>query len=261
MTITFIKIGGKPLNIIISGAKGKMGRAIRDIVKGSNKMKVIAGVDVTPEDSEIKIYNDIFKITEKADVIVDFSNPKAIENLSEYASKRGIPLVVGTTGLTEKHRDMLSKASKDVAIFVSHNMCLGVFLVVNLARKAAKILKEYDIEIIEKHHNQKIDAPSGTALMIADAIKKERTDAKYIYSREDRYQKRDKNEIGIHSIRAGNIVGEHQVIFGGENETIEITHSLASRNVLAAGALRAAVFTASQKPGLYTMGDLVKELE
>lgn len=249
------------MNIIISGAKGKMGRAIRNIARVSDNIKVIAGVDVTPEDSEIRIYDDIFKITEKADVIIDFSNPEAIEELSKYALKRDMPLVIGTTGLKESHKDMLIEASRDVAVFVSHNMCLGVFLMVNLARKAAKILKNYDVEIVEKHHNQKIDAPSGTALMIADSIKKERPDAKYIYSRKNRNQKRSKNEIGIHSIRAGNIVGEHQVIFGGKNEVIEITHSLGSRNVLAEGALRAAKFIISQKPGLYTMDDLVRELE
>lgn len=248
------------MNIIINGSRGKMGKAIYDIAKDSDDIKVVAGVDIKSEDGDIKIYDDIFKVSENADVIIDFSNPGAIKSLSEYASKRKIPLVVGTTGLTDEHKDMLSKASKDVAVFVSHNMCLGVFLMVNLARKAARILNDYDIEIVEKHHNQKIDAPSGTALMIADAIKKEKTNAEYVYSRKDRYQKRDKNEIGIHSIRAGNIVGEHQVIFGGEDEVIEITHKLGSRNVLAFGALRAAAFTILQKPGLYNMEDLVKKL-
>lgn len=251
----------KILDIIINGAIGKMGKAIYDIAKNSdNDINVVAGVDVKSGDSDIKIYDDIFNVSENADVIVDFSNPRAIESLSEFALKKRIPLVVGTTGLTDEHKYMLSKAAEDVAVFVSHNMCLGVFLIMNLARKAAKVLKDYDIEIVEKHHNQKIDAPSGTALMIADAIKKEKTDAEYVYSREDKYQKRDKNEIGIHSIRAGNIVGEHQVIFGGEDEVIEITHKLGSRKVLALGALRAAAFTVLQKPGLYNMEDLVRKL-
>lgn len=249
------------MNVIISGAKGKMGKTIYEITKNSDDIKVVAGVDLKSENGDIKIYDDIFKVLENADIIIDFSNPKAVKRLSEYASKRKIPLVVGTTGLTDEHKNILSKVSEDVAVFVSHNMCLGIFLIMNLARKAARVLKDYDIEIIEKHHNQKIDAPSGTALMIADAIKKEKTNAEYVYSRKDKYQKRDKNEIGIHSIRAGNIVGEHQVIFGGEDEVIEITHKLGSRNVLALGALRAAAFTILQKPGLYNMEDLVKMLE
>ncbi|HHW01520.1 MAG TPA: 4-hydroxy-tetrahydrodipicolinate reductase [Thermoanaerobacterales bacterium] len=248
------------LELIISGAKGKMGRNIAELARGRNDLKVIAGVDITPGEGDFPIYDSIFKINEKAHVIVDFSNPRGLGDLCQYARERQIPLVVGTTGFGDEHKKMLQETSKSIPVFVSHNMSLGVFLLVTLARQAARVLDDCDIEIVERHHNQKIDAPSGTALMIADAIKEVRQDAEYVFGRAEKNRKRQKNEIGIHSIRAGNLVGEHTVIFGGEDETIELSHTLTSRRVLAAGALRAAKFIAVQSPGYYTMADLVESM-
>lgn len=248
------------LELILSGAKGKMGKTIAELVETQPDLKIAAGVDITRGEGVFPIYDSVYEIAERADVIVDFSNPKALGSLCGFALERQIPMVVGTTGLADVHKKMLADASKKIPVFVSHNMSLGVFLLVTLVRQAAAVLDDFDIEIVERHHNQKIDAPSGTSLMIADAIKEVRTDTEYVFGRADKNKKREKSEIGIHSIRAGNLVGEHRVIFGGEDETIELSHTVTSRKVLAAGALRAARFIVSQSPGYYSMADLVKSL-
>ncbi|MDI3481891.1 MAG: 4-hydroxy-tetrahydrodipicolinate reductase [Tepidanaerobacteraceae bacterium] len=248
------------LELILSGAKGKMGRTVAELVEAQPDLKIAAGVDITRGEGAFPIYENVHEIKEKADVILDFSNPKALESLCGFAMERQIPLVVGTTGLNGIHKKMLQDASKKIPVFVSHNMSLGVFLLIALVRQVAAVLDDFDVEIVEMHHNQKIDAPSGTALMIADAVKEVRKDAEYVFGRADKNRRREKNEIGIHSIRAGNLVGEHRVIFGGEDETIELTHAITSRKVLAAGALRAARFIATQTPGYYSMADLVKSL-
>jgi len=248
------------INVVVSGAKGKMGRTVTELIGHQEDMKVIGGYDTEYEEQEIVIYDDLYKIPHVPEVIVDFSHPSAIKKLTEYAAAKGTALVIGTTGLEEQHKEMIIQVSKKVPVFVSHNMCLGVFLLINLARQAAKVLQDFDIEIVEKHHNQKIDAPSGTALMIADSIKEVRKEADYVYSRANVRKKREKNEIGIHSIRGGSLVGEHAVLLIGEDETIEISHKLTSRKVLAAGAVNAIRFIARQKPGYYTMNDLVRNI-
>jgi 4-hydroxy-tetrahydrodipicolinate reductase len=248
------------IKIILNGARGKMGRTIAELVKSQEDMEIIAGVDVVGEKGDFPIYDSIFKIEEKADVIVDFSNPQALDNLLRYALSHRVPVVTGTTGLEESHRLMLQDAAKTIPVFYSQNMSLGVFLMVMLSQKLARVLSDFDVEIVERHHNQKIDAPSGTAIMLAEAIKEVRSGAEFVYSRVEKRKKRDKNEIGIHSIRAGNLVGEHRVIFGGEDETIEISHVVTSRKVLAAGALKAARFIVEKAPGYYTMKDLVDSL-
>ena len=245
------------IKVVISGAKGKMGKAVTELISCHDDMKAIAGFDIAYEEGDLVIYDDLYKIPDTPNVIIDFSHPSVIKKLTEYAEAKGIALAVGTTGLGEEHKEMLLNASKSVPVFVSHNMCLGVFLLLSLAKQAAKVLQDFDIEIVEKHHNQKIDAPSGTALMIADSIKEVRKDADYVYSRADVRKKREKNEIGIHAIRGGNLVGEHTVLLIGENETIEISHKLTSRKVLAAGAVKVIKFIVEQKPGYYTMQDLV----
>jgi len=245
------------IKVVVSGAKGKMGKAVTELISRHKDMKVIAGFDIDYEKKDIVIYDDLYKIPDTPNVIVDFSHPSVIKKLTEYAVAKGIALAVGTTGLGEEHKEMLLSASQRVPVFVSHNMCLGVFLLLNLAKQAAKVLQDFDIEIVEKHHNQKIDAPSGTAIMIADSIKEVRQGADYVHSRADVRKKRGKNEIGIHSIRGGNIVGEHTVLLIGEDETIEISHKLTSRQVLAAGAVNVITFIAKQKPGYYTMKDVM----
>ncbi len=248
------------IKVVVSGALGKMGKAITQLINTHEDMKTIAGFDIAYEQGDLVIYDDFFKIPENPDVIIDFSNPSVIKGLTEYAVSKGIALAVGTTGLGEEHKEMLYSASKIVPVFVSHNMCLGVSLLLNLAKQIAGILTDYDIEIVEKHHNQKIDAPSGTALMIADAVKEVRQDVDYVYNRSDKRKKRDKKEIGIHSIRGGNLVGEHVVLFIGEDETIQISHNLTSRKVLGSGAVKVIRFIAEQKPGYYTMQDLINNL-
>ncbi len=248
------------IKVVISGARGKMGKAITQLIKTHDDMKAIAGFDIAYEEGDFVIYDDFFKIRETPDVVIDFSNPSVINGLTRYAVSKGAALVVGTTGLGEEHKKMLYSASKTVPVFVSHNMCLGVSLLLNLARQAAGILTDHDVEIVEKHHNQKIDAPSGTALMIADAVKEVRQDANYVYNRTDIRKKRDKTEIGIHAIRGGNLVGEHTVLFIGEDETVQISHNLSSRKVLATGAVKVIRFIVQQKPGYYTMQDMMNNL-
>lgn len=249
--------GHNMIKVVVSGAKGKMSKAVTELISYQEDMKVIAGFDTVYEEEGITIYDDLFKIPDIPNVIIDFSHPSTIKELTEYSVAKGVALAVGTTGLEEEHKEMLFKASKAVPVFVSHNMCLGIFLIFNLVKQAAKVLPDHDIEIIEKHHNQKIDAPSGTALMIADGIKEVRNDAEYVYNRADVRKRREKNEIGIHAIRGGNLVGEHTVLFIGGDETIEISHKLSSRKVLAAGAINVIRFIAKQKPGYYTMEDLM----
>ncbi|HHV19822.1 MAG TPA: 4-hydroxy-tetrahydrodipicolinate reductase [Thermoanaerobacterales bacterium] len=248
------------IRVVVSGACGKMGKAVTEMIKTQEDMKAIAGFDIAFKEGDLTIYNDLNKIPETTDVIIDFSNPSIIKELTEYTVSKGVALAVGTTGLEEEHKRMLYSASKTIPVFVSHNMCLGVSLLLKLAKEAAGILTDYDIEIVEKHHNQKIDAPSGTALMIADSVKEVRQQVDYIYNRSDVRKKRDTNEIGIHSIRGGNLIGEHTVLFIGEDETIQISHNLTSRKVLAAGAVKVIRFIAEQKPGYYSMQDLLNNL-
>jgi 4-hydroxy-tetrahydrodipicolinate reductase len=194
-------------------------------------------------------------------VIIDFSNPDALESIVEYAVNNKIPLVMATTGLSSDQKSALKAASTKIPVFFSANMSLGVNLLIDLVKKAAKVLKDnFDIEIIEKHNNQKLDAPSGTALAIADAINtvfEQRQE--YIFDRHSRRKKRSKNEIGIHAVRGGTIVGEHQVIFSGNDEIIEINHIAMSKKIFAEGALKAASFIHQKAPGIYGMNDLVAD--
>lgn len=177
--------------------------------------------------------------------------------LCKYAVETQTPIVFATTGYTDEELEMIDNASKKVAVFTSANMSLGVNLIISLAKQAAKILKGFDIEIIEKHHNQKLDAPSGTALMIANGIKDVREDSEYVYDRSQVRKKREANEIGIHAIRGGTIVGEHDVIFAGHNEVVTIGHSAQSREVFASGAVSAAKFIAGKPAGMYHMDDMI----
>ena len=193
-------------------------------------------------------------------MIIDFSHVSVLTPLLAYATKERIPVVLCTTGYTESQVNELKEASKQIPVFYSRNMSLGINLLIELAKKAAVILgDQFDIEIIEKHHNQKIDAPSGTALMIADAISSvEDRQMTYMYDRHSQRKKRDKNEIGMHSVRGGTIVGEHEVIFAGPHEVITLSHSAQSKEIFANGSINAAVFLAKQPAGLYDMSDLLK---
>lgn len=246
--------------IILNGANGKMGKNVIEIVEeNKDSYKIVAGVDKNIEKSiyNFEISTD-FEDKYKADAIIDFSHPDSLDSLLEFSKKNKIPLVIATTGYNKEQIEKIKLASKETPIFFTFNMSLGINLLLSLVKRSYKVLQDnFDVEIVEKHHNQKIDAPSGTALMIADAINEEANNKfQYIYNRQNVRKKREKNEIGIHSIRAGTIVGEHEVIFSGKDETISITHTATSKKVFAFGAVRAAEFIKDKKPGLYSMEDL-----
>lgn len=247
------------INILLSGACGRMGQAISAMCDQRDDIRISCGFDLNKSMVvNFPVYDDYDKIKEDADVIIDFSNPSNTENLLAYAISINKPCVIATTGLIKKQIDLLHEASAKIPVFFSANMSLGVNLIIALAQRAAKILgNSFDIEIIEKHHNQKLDAPSGTALAIADAISDSlKTAPNYIYDRHSARKKRDKNEIGLHAIRGGTIVGEHDVLFAGNNEIVQISHSATSRDVFATGAIRAAEFIYNKPCGMYSMNDL-----
>ena len=252
------------INIILCGCWGRMGEAVIKSVEngaGSN-MQIVAGINIaTPNAAPIcsfPTYETISDFPGKADVIIDFSHHSALPSLVEYAQKNSTPLVVATTGHTDEELALMHEASENVAIFHSGNMSLGINLLIELSKLAEKTLGiDFDVEIVEKHHNKKLDAPSGTALMIANAIKENKTDAEYVYDRHTERRAREQNEIGIHSVRGGTIVGEHEVIFAGFNETITLSHSALSREIFANGAIKAAAYITTKPAGLYNMSDLI----
>ncbi len=250
------------IKILISGASGKMGHAVAAAVSSREDCVISAGVDLRTESyADFKIYPDFSALPEKPDVVIDFSNPAILDNLLHYCLVNGIPCVLATTGYSEEQTAKIRKAAESIPVFFSFNMSLGINLLVQLAKKATAILgNQFDIEIVEKHHNQKIDAPSGTALMIADAINNSLNNQyHYVYDRHSKRQKREKTEIGLHAIRGGTIVGEHDIIFAGHDEVITLSHSAASKEVFAVGAVNAAVFLKHQKPGMYDMSALMSD--
>lgn len=245
--------------IILSGALGKMGKAIASCVDNRDDCEIVAGVDLVTAESSFPIFKSFNEINVDADVIIDFSHPSVLEDLLAFAKEKKLPAVIATTGLNDEQIEDIKIASKDVPLFFSANMSIGVSLVSELAKKAAKVLQgSFDIEIVEAHHNQKIDAPSGTALMLADSIS-EALDEKPIYEfdRHSKRMKRTKNEIGIHAVRGGTIVGEHEIIFAGPDEVIKISHSAYSKQLFANGSVNAGLFLIGKEPGFYAMKDLV----
>ncbi len=245
--------------IILSGANGKMGKVIQSVVSGRDDCEIVAGVDLNTRSDSFPVYDSMKNVKEKADVVIDFTNPVLLDDLLFYSKETGTPLVIATTGYDAAQKKQIEDASKESAVFFTYNMSLGINLLANLAKKAADILgRDFDIEIVEKHHNQKIDAPSGTALMLADAICEEFDEPlKYEYDRHSKREKRSKNEIGMHSVRGGTIVGEHEIIFAGRDEIITLSHSARSKEIFAVGAVNAAVFMNGKSSGLYSMKDLI----
>ncbi len=239
-----------------------MGQVITKIISERSDMDVVCGVDIMPDrlHNPYPVYSSLDKVEEKADVIIDFSNHSCIENLVQYGTRTKTPMVICTTGLDEQDKSLIEKASEIVPVLMSGNMSLGINLVLSLVQKAAQVLYgEFDVEIIEKHHNQKLDAPSGTALMIADAISSAvAAQPDYRFGRHGKSDKRSASEIGIHSIRGGAIVGEHEAIFAGAGEVIEIKHTALSRDVFAYGAIKAASFLCSKEKGFYSMKDVIE---
>lgn len=239
-----------------------MGQYIVNAVSERSDCKIICGIDAYGSNSyDFPTYGCFGDIKEKSDVIIDFSNPAALEDLLAYAVNNGVPAVICTTGYTKQQTEQIKSASESTAVFYSGNMSLGVNLLIELAKKAARILgNDFDIEVVEKHHNLKVDAPSGTALMIADSISGElEKEPQYVYDRHNYRRKRNKNEIGIHSVRGGTIVGEHDVIFAGNDEVVTISHQAQSKALFATGAINAAVYLYDKKSGMYNMGDMLSE--
>lgn len=250
------------INILLCGANGKMGNAVTRAAAQTEGVRIVAGFDLNTASPDFPVYNDFSLITEDIDCIIDFSHPAVLDSMLDYALEKKIPTVICTTGLSKEQVSKIEFYSRTIPIFFSANMSIGVNLIIDLVCRASKILdSNFDIEIIEKHHNQKIDAPSGTALAIADAISETVSfNPQYTYDRHSVRKKRDKSEIGIHAVRGGNIVGEHSVIFAGTDEVIEIKHSATSKEVFAVGAVRAAMFMKDRTPALYNMPDLIKEV-
>ena len=237
------------VNIALVGCNGKMGKAVTSAVQSRNDCEIVFGADPfgTPA-YDYPVFESLAVSDKKADVIL------------AYALEKKIPCVLCTTGYSPEQVEKIKKASESVAVFYSGNMSLGINLLIELSKEAAKILgaADFDIEIVEKHHNQKIDAPSGTALMIADGISDTLAEEpQYVYDRHSYRKKRSKNEIGIHSVRGGTIVGEHEVIFAGHDEVVTISHQAQSKEVFAVGAVNAAVYLADQSAGMYNMGNLL----
>lgn len=247
-------------NIAICGANGKMGKTIYNCVKDRDDCKVVAGIDLyTEQYADFPIVDNPSKLTVKPDVIIDFSNPASLDGLLDYCLSTGVPIVVASTGYSDEQIAKIKSASEQIPVFFTFNMSLGINLLVQLAKKATEVLGDrFDIEIVEKHHNQKLDAPSGTAIMLANAINKTMDNSKhYVYDRHSRRQKREKSEIGMHAIRGGTIVGEHDVIFAGNDEVITLSHSAASKTVFAEGSIKAAIFLKDKPAGLYDMQMLI----
>ena len=248
--------------IAVTGVCGKMGRVIVNIVKGREDCEVIAGIDLLGEKYDsFPVVKSVFDLPHKPDVIIDFSHPSALDDLLSYGKMNNVPLVIATTGYTDEQRAQITAASAQIPVFFTFNMSLGINLLVELAKKATQILGgQFDIEIVEKHHNLKKDAPSGTAIMIAEAINAEMGNKNhFVYDRHSVRKPRDKDEIGMHAIRGGTIVGEHDIIFAGHDEVITLSHSAQSKEVFAVGSVNAAVFLAGKPAGLYAMSDLIKE--
>lgn len=248
------------IKIVISGANGHMGKVISSVISERDDCKTIAGIDINTETyADFPIVSSPAELNEKPDVIIDFSHPSALDKLLDYCLSTGTPIVIATTGYNEEQTAKIKKASEQIPVFFTFNMSLGINLLTKLAKTAAEILgDQFDIEIVEKHHNQKIDAPSGTAIMLANAINDTLNDrCHYVYDRHSQRKKRDKNEIGIHSIRGGTIVGEHDIIFSGRDEVITLSHHASSKEVFAVGSVNAAVFISNKTAGMYDMSQLI----
>ena len=249
--------------IVMNGCNGKMGQVITRLVAEDDNCEIVAGFDVNDTiDNTYPVFTNPDEFTGDADVVIDFSHPSALTNVLNYCKKRKFPVILPTTGFTNEQKQEFIDASKEIPVFFSANMSLGINLLIALAKKATKLLEgNFDIEIVERHHNQKLDAPSGTALAIADAIDETLSfPAEYVYDRHAVRKKRKKTEIGLHAVRGGTIVGEHDIIFAGTDEVIELKHSAHSKEVFAVGAVKAAKFITDKPAGLYNMNDIISNL-
>ncbi|MDD6058186.1 MAG: 4-hydroxy-tetrahydrodipicolinate reductase [Clostridiales bacterium] len=251
------------IKVMLHGCNGKMGRVVTEICKEETGMEIVAGIDFYDGiQNDYPVFPNISVCDVKADVVIDFSNAKAVDDLLVYCADKQIPVVLCTTGLEEEQLKRVKATAEKTAVLKSANMSMGINLLLSLLKKAAAILAPagYDMEIVEKHHNQKLDAPSGTALALADSMNEALSNVyTYKYDRSLERKKRDRYEIGISTVRGGSIVGEHEVIFAGLDEVITFEHTAYSRNVFAKGAIEAAKFLAGKPAGMYDMSDVMKE--
>ena len=247
------------MKAIINGYSGTMGQVLTKCILADEEVELVAGVSPVHHDAndQFSTYSSFAEVKEEADVVIDFSNPLALDGILEYSLNTKTPVVLATTGYNDEEMAKIHEAAKQIPIFLSFNMSLGVNILLKLVKEAAKNLAGFDIEIIEKHHNKKVDSPSGTAVMIANAVKEVREQSEFIYGRHGRTGKRQQNEVGIHAVRGGTIVGEHSAIFAGNDEILEINHSARSKNVFAEGAIAAAKYLVNQEAGFYNMDDML----
>ena len=251
----------KKTKVILCGACGKMGGNVLSLLQDDLDAVAVCGVDLFPREIGIPVYKSFADVQEKADVMIDFSSADNLQERLEYAKENGLAIVLASTGFSQEQLALVEEYSKEIAIFKTANLSLGVNLMQALCKAAAEVLGDaFDVEIIEKHHNLKKDAPSGTALMLADTINDAfNGEKRYVNGRDGIVGAREKSEIGIHAVRGGTIVGEHEVMFAGEDEIITITHSARSKRVFAAGAIRAAKFISGKAAGMFEMKDLLAQ--
>ena len=248
--------------VIMHGCNGKMGQTISALAANDSSVEIVAGVDVTGQgQNQYPVFASLKECDVEADVVIDFSNAAVVQEMMDACEQKGLPVVLCTTGLSEGQLLAVKEASKNVAVLRSANMSLGINVLLKLLKEAAGVFAPagFDIEIVEKHHNQKLDAPSGTALALADSINDEMDGAyEYVYDRSQVRQKREKKEIGISAVRGGTIVGDHDVIFAGEDEVITFSHRAYSKAVFGKGAMEAAKFLAGKPAGMYDMSDVIE---
>lgn len=248
--------------IIMNGCNGKMGQVISRLAAEDEDVEIVCGVDInTDVKNDYPVVSSIAEFDDDADVVIDFSHPSCLGNILEYCKKTKTPVILATTGFSPEDKAAFTAAAEEIPVFFSANMSLGINLLISLAKQAAKLLEgNFDIEIVERHHNKKIDAPSGTALAIADAIDETLSyPAEYVYDRHNVRRQRKATEIGISAVRGGTIVGDHEIIFAGNDEVIELSHHAASKEVFAVGAIKAAKFMKNKPAGMYDMNMLVAE--
>ncbi len=251
------------IRMIMHGCNGKMGQTISNMVAEDPEIQLVAGVDIQDNGhNPYPVFYDISECDVEADVLIDFTTASVVDKLLDYCVSRKLPCVLCTTGLNRQQLDHVEKASEEIAVLKSANMSMGINLLLKMLKDAANVLAPagYDIEILERHHNLKLDAPSGTALALADSINQECDNAyAYVYDRSQRREKRNKKEIGISAVRGGTIVGEHEVIFAGQDEVITFSHSAYSKAVFAKGAVQAGKFLAGKPAGLYDMSHVINQ--
>lgn len=247
--------------IIMNGCNGKMGQVISRLVDEDTDVEIVCGVDInTEKKNPYPVLGSIDEFEGDADVLIDFSHPSCLTSILSYCKRHNIPVILATTGYSAEQKEEFKAASREIPVFFSANMSLGINLLISLAKQAAKLLEgSFDIEIVERHHNKKIDAPSGTALAIADAIDESLSyPAEYVFDRHSVRRKRRNTEIGISAVRGGTIVGDHEIIFAGNDEVIELSHHASSKEVFAVGAIKAAKYMSGKPAGMYDMNMLVE---